>query len=188
MNRPRKNRRKSNDKKIDNAPMMRDELLNKFLLPDNLRGRSIFEKVIPMVCNLKNMLEKLVNVKGDILKLKQWEKRSYQAYLLDEIKTQILATENQNQWKEIIRNHIISKEPSSLGASCIDIYLVAYVSSNNGSGKKKFFQFIENKGISKKTNTVQAIWQVGKGDGVFLDVLNDGGTIKDWEFFKKWVS
>ncbi|PKO02910.1 MAG: hypothetical protein CVU43_05505 [Chloroflexi bacterium HGW-Chloroflexi-5] len=167
---------------------MRPEAHNKIHLPDNLRGRSIFEKVIPMVCNLKNMLDKLVICEGDHSKFKQWEKRSYQAYLIDEIKTQILGTTNKDRWKEIIRNHILSKEPSSLGASCIDMYLVAYVSENYGSGKEKFFQFIEKKGISKKRNVAQAIWQVGKGDGVFLDILNKDGTIKDWEFFNKWVA
>jgi hypothetical protein len=189
MNKPQKTRRrKAGEKKTNNDPVVRPEAHNKIHLPDNLRGRSIFEKVIPMVCNLKNMLDKLVICEGDHSKFKQWEKRSYQAYLIDEIKTQILGTTNKDRWKEIIRNHILSKEPSSLGASCIDMYLVAYVSENYGSGKEKFFQFIEKKGISKKRNVAQAIWQVGKGDGVFLDILNKDGTIKDWEFFNKWVA
>jgi hypothetical protein len=30
-------------------------------------------------------------------------------------------------------------------------------------------------------------WQVGKGDGVFLDVLNNDGTIKDWDFLINWL-
>jgi len=189
MNKPQKNRRiKAGEKKINNAPMMRPEPYNKIHLPDNLRGRSIYEKVIPTVCNLKNTLKKLVNLKGDHTELKPWEERSYNAYRIDEIKAQILETTDQNTWKKIIRNHVLSKESSSLGASCIDIYLVAYVSENYSMGKDQFFQFIKDSGISKKSNSAQAIWQVGKGDGVFLDILNDDGTIKDWEFLKKWVA
>ena len=189
MNKPQKTRRrKAGEKKTNNDPTVRPEAHNKIQLPDNLRGRSIYDKIIPTVCNLKNMLEKLVKLKGDHSKLEQWEKRSYQAYLIDEIKTQILGTTNKDRWKEIINNHILSKEPSSLGASCIDMYLVAYVSENYGSGKENFSQFIEKKCISKKPNTAQAIWQVGKGDGVFLDILNKDGTIKDWGFFNKWVT
>jgi hypothetical protein len=52
---------------------------NNIILPNNLRGRTIYEKVIPTVCNLRNMLEKLIIVNGDISLLKPWEKRSYEA-------------------------------------------------------------------------------------------------------------
>jgi hypothetical protein len=33
-----------------------------------------------------------------------------------------------------------------------------------------------------------AIYQVEKGDGVFLRILNNDGTVKDWEFMYKWVN
>ena len=61
-----------------------------YKLPNHLKGRSIHSKVIPTVCNLKNMLNKLVKVNGDFSQLKQWEKRSYKAYNIDEIKNEIL--------------------------------------------------------------------------------------------------
>lgn len=77
--------------------------------------------------------------------------------------------------------------PSNLGASCIDIYLVAYVAVSFGEGREKFFDYIKQTKISDKDNSAQAIWQVGKGDGIYLGILNDDGTIKDWDFFKKWV-
>ncbi|MFT5871416.1 MAG: hypothetical protein ACI8WT_000334 [Clostridium sp.] len=32
-----------------------------------------------------------------------------------------------------------------------------------------------------------AIYQVGKGDGFFLRILNKDGTVRDWEFMKRWV-
>lgn len=156
------------------------------VLPNHIRGRSIYEKVIPTVCNLRNMLEKLSGVNGDYSQLKPWEKRSYEAYQLDGVKAKILRSKSED-WKAIIRDHILRLDPHELGASCIDIYLVAYVSENHGSGKSRFFQFIMDSRISQKEKTAQAIWQVGKGDGVFLDLLKSDGSIKDYEFFNKWV-
>lgn len=43
----------------------------RFKLPDTLNGRSIHSSIIPTICNLKNMLSKLVEVNGDYNKLKQ---------------------------------------------------------------------------------------------------------------------
>lgn len=160
--------------------------VNTFVLPDNLRGRSIHCKVIPTVCNLENMLDKLLDARGNYEQLKQWEKRSYKAYKVDEISTKIISSER-SQWKDIIRKHILDGRPSDFGASCIDIYLVAYVSENYGSGKAKFFKYIKDNNISDKDNSAQAIWQVGKGDGVYLDILDNEGKIKDWEFIREWV-
>lgn len=155
-------------------------------LPDNLKGRNINNKIIPTVCNLKNMLNKLFEVDGDFIQLKPWEKRSYKAYRIDEIYTKLLFS-GRNRWAEIIRNHILSKSQSEFGPSCIDIYLVGYVSETYGKGKERIFQYVKEKNISEKENSAQAIWQVGKGDGIFLGILNEDGTIKDWDFIKKWV-
>ena len=159
----------------------------KIHLPDNLKGRSIHDNIIPTVCNLKNMLFKLKEHDGNISNLKQWEKRSYFAYQIDKIKRRILGS-SEDYWTEIIRNHILQEDPLDLGASCIDIYLVAYVTETFGVGKKNFFKYVKEKGISQKDNTAQAIWQVGKGDGVYLDILNENGTIRDLEFFRKWIN
>lgn len=164
-----------------------NESITKIVLPDNVRGRSIFEKVIPTVCNLRNLLEKLTVINGDPNLLKPWEKRSYEAYQIERVKARILKSKRED-WKDIIREHILRLDPQDIGASCIDIYLVAYVSEVYGSGKTSFFQFIKDKRISQKDNTAQAIWQVGKGDGVFLDLLKTDGSIKDYDFFKSWVS
>lgn len=159
----------------------------KIYLPDNLRGRSIHDNVIPTVCNLKNMLLKLKGLHGNVSLLKLWEKRSYDAYRIDEVKIKILNSHKED-WKEIIKNHILRGDPLDFGPSCIDIYLVAYVSETFGAGKKRFFQYIKENGISEKDNTAQAIWQVGKGDGMFLDILYDDGTIKDVEFINNWIN
>jgi hypothetical protein len=157
-----------------------------FVLPDNLSGRSLQSHVIPTVCNVKNMLSSLVAAHGDITKLKQWEKQSYNHYLCDEIMSEFLTAEP-NCWKYIIRSHILSHRASDFGANVIDIYLVAYVAHTYGIGKDVFFNYIKSSGISQQPNSAQAIWQVGKGDGVYLGILNDDGTVKDWGFMYKWV-
>lgn len=159
---------------------------NGYILPDNLRGRSIHAKVIPTVCNLENMLQKLLQINGDFDQLKQWEKRSYKAYRIEEIKNRIM-TSPHYAWKDIIREYILSRRPSDFGASVIDIYLVAYVAETFGAGKEEFFKYVKNAGISENGNSAQAIWQVGKGDGVYLEILNDNGQVSDWSFMIKWV-
>lgn len=156
------------------------------ILPGNLRGRSIHLNVIPTVCNLKNMINKLVVVNGDIKQLKQWEKRSYRAYLIEDIQKQLMLASTTKRI-ELLKNHILAHHPNELGASCIDIYLIAFVAETYGPGKQIFFDYVKRNGISEKDNSAQAIWQVGKGDGVYLDVLNDDGTIKDRNFFAKWI-
>lgn len=148
---------------------------------------SIKYKVIPTVCNLKNMLAKLQAVNGDFSQLKQWEKRSYKAYNIEAIKSLILKADEKN-WPNLIRNHMLYGEKALFGASCIDIYLVAYVSNEYGHGKDIFTKFIFSNEISDKPNSVNAIWTVGKGDGIYLDLLNQDGSIKDYDFFEKWIS
>lgn len=157
-----------------------------YKLPDNLRGRSIHSKVIPTVCNIKNMLDKLIEVQGDFSQLKQWEKRSYKAYKIEDVKLELINSPK-NKWKQIIRRHILDGQVTDFGASCIDIYLVAYVSETYGRGKDMFFKYVKENNISDKSNPAQAIWQVGKGDGVYLGILNDDGTIRDWDFIRKWL-
>lgn len=159
---------------------------DKFVLPKEIKGRSLNKMVIPTVCNLENMLNKLIENKGDFLKLKQWEKRSYKAYCIEEIEKEIL-TLSPDKWKDIIRDHILKTNIINLGASCIDIYLVAYVSENYGSGIDNFIKYIRDEGISDKSNSAKAIWQVGRGDGVYLDILNSDGTVKDWDFMREWL-
>ena len=77
-------------------------MIKKFELPNNLKGRSLRVKVIPTVCNIQNMLTKLVEVYGDYQQLKQWERRSFKAYQVEEIKEVIINSE-ESQWIQIIR-------------------------------------------------------------------------------------
>jgi len=161
--------------------------INLFKLPDNLRGRSIKEKVIPTVCNLENMLNKIVAVNGDFSQLEKWEQKSYKAYNIEEIKKNIISTPPY-VWKGIMREHILTKNPTDLGANVIDIYLVAYVAETHGAGRDEFFKYMMNSGITNETTSAQAIWQVGVGDGVYLGILDNEGQVGDWDFIFKWLS
>lgn len=42
--------------------------------------------------------------------------------------------------------------------------------------------------IIQKLNSVNAIYGAGKGDGIYLGLLNNDGIIKDKEFFRKWIN
>lgn len=156
-------------------------------MPDRIMGRSLDYKVIPTVCNLKNMLNKLQLVKGDFNQLEQWEKRSYKAFNIEDIKREILNA-NQNEWPKIIKNHVLTGDMTLFGANCIDVYLVAYVADTFGVGKGIFEKYVFKNEITEKINSVNAIWSVGKGDGIYLDVLNPDGSIKDIEFFEEWIA
>ncbi|WP_207652582.1 hypothetical protein [Anaerovirgula multivorans] len=57
-----------------------------------------------------------------------------------------------------------------------------------GVGKDVFTKYIFDNEITDKMNSVNAIWTVGKGDGVYLGVLNEDGSIKDIEFIEKWIA
>jgi len=156
------------------------------ILPNHLRGRSLTEKVIPTVSNLRNMLKNLEKEGWDYLRLTNWDKRSYKAYKIEDIE-EIIKNKDESEKKSIIREHILKQHPSDMGASCIDIYLVAYASEMDRKGKDNFFKFVFKNKISDKENSAQAIWQVGKGDGEYLGILNSDGTIKDWNFIIKWI-
>lgn len=67
-------------------------------------------------------------------------------------------------------------------------YLVAYVSENIATGRESFIEYCLNNGLAGTPNSANAIYQVGKGDGVFLRILNNDGTVMDWEFMYKWVN
>lgn len=157
-----------------------------YKLPNNLKGKNIHTDVVPSVCNLKNMLCKLMSVGGDVCLLTSWEKKCYDSYKIDDIKYDLMIT-NESNWKDIIKTHILNNHPDYFGASCIDIYLVAYIAESYGSSKEIFFKYISSN-ITRENSLVEAIWMVGKGDGEFLDILNSDGSVKDWNFINKWIS
>lgn len=160
---------------------------NPFELPSELRGKKIKPgKVIPTVCSLKNVLNKLVKVHWNFEALKQWEKAAYKHYNLKEICQKLLQA-NESEQIMIIRDHILNCTFEQIEANPFDIYIVAYVSENIDVGKDAFVNYCLYNGLAGTENSSNAIYQVGKGDGIFLRILNDDGTVKDWEFMKKWL-
>lgn len=158
-----------------------------FELPYELRGKKVkSERIIPTVCNIKNVLKKLDENGFKYFYLKPWEKRSYKHYNLEKIKGRLLSAGTNEQIK-IIREHILNSNFEELGASPFDIYIVAYVSENIGNSRKDFIDYCLNNGLAGTENSSAAIYNVGKGDGIFLGILNADGTVKDWEFMKKWL-
>lgn len=157
-----------------------------YRLPNSLKGRNIYSNAIPTLCYLKNMLYKLVSVNGETTKLTSWEKKCYDSYQLDDIKDDLI-TNDESEWKDIIKNHILCNMPSYFGASIVDIYLVAYIAESYGNGKDIFFKYIFNTNITQERSLAEAIWMVGKNDGEFLGILNPDGTVKDWNFMNEWV-
>ena len=99
----------------------------------------------------------------------------------------LLLESYQEDWPEIVREHLLRKDPKELGASAVDIYLVAYITETYGVGKEIFTERIKEMGISTKDSTANAIFKVGRNDGVYLGVLNSDGTIRDINFFRQWT-
>lgn len=159
---------------------------NKRELPTVFRGRNIFTKVIPTVCNLKNMLNKLEQNNWQYEKLKQWEQRSYKAYKIKNIISR-LKESKKDEWPSIIKENILTLHGNDIGASCLDIYFVGFVCENYGITIEDMFNFLKEKSITEKVNSAKAIYTVGKGDGIYLDLLYNDGRIKNWEFFNKWI-
>lgn len=158
-----------------------------FELPFELRGKKIkSEKIIPTVYNVKNMIVKLEENSGDLRKLKQWEKSSYKHYNFEKIHKEVLASDEQKRI-QVLREHILNSNFDKLGANPFDIYIVAYVSKNIDTGRDAFIEYCLNNGMAGTYNSANAIYMVGKGDGVYLGILNDDGTVRDWEFMNRWV-
>jgi hypothetical protein len=67
----------------------------------------------PSLWSLKNMIQKLKLVNGDVQQLKPWEKRSFQAYHVDRIKHEVL-TKSEGEVINLIREQILSIHPKIL--------------------------------------------------------------------------
>lgn len=156
------------------------------VLSDHIKGRSLTAKVIPTVASLKNMLHNLETLNWDEDQLKPWDKRSFKGYKIEKIKNQLI-TLNEAERKALIRQHILNLKPHEIGAHIVDIYIVGYVNQIYGQGKEILAKWLKEEKVTDNEKSVGAIWQVGKGDGVYLEILNKDGSICDWGFMYKWL-
>jgi hypothetical protein len=152
-------------------------------LPVIVRGRNISESNIPTVCNIYNMLRRLITANGDVSSLTNWEVRSYNGYNIEPIKSCLLANSSEITRNEIIKSHILESFLDNFGPHFLDIYLVAYLTESFGTGKSVFMDRLKN--WVPNEGSRNAIRQVGLGDGKYLGLLNKNGTVKDWEFFER---
>ena len=159
---------------------------NPFDIPDNIRGRNLFEDVIPTVGKLQDTLINLKEAEGNFTYLDLGEKRSYAAYCIENVEKKLLSSK-EDKWVDLLREHILKTDPFDLGANALAIYLVAYISENYGQGQERFNEYIIEHKISSHIEDALAIWEVGTSDGIYLELLNEDATVADWNFFKKWV-
>jgi hypothetical protein len=164
---------------------MDEERLRKFL-PNQLKKRSMTERVIPKGYSLKKMLNQLVESQGEFSALMPWEKSCYRDYELGEIQDIILESYKE-EWPCIIRTHLLSKEPKELGGNAAAIFLIAYVAETHGTGRNVFSKVIKEMGITSKEKTVRSLWRIGKSDGQYLGVINADGSVRDGNFLKQWT-
>lgn len=158
-----------------------------FELPESLRGKKInSEKIIPTVCNLKNMLRSLEDCNWKYSSLRQWEQTSYRHYNISKIQGLLMRASEEERIR-VIREYILEEDFNSLGASPFDIYIVAYVSENIDASREEFIEYCLSKNMAGTRNSANAIYQVGKGDGVYLGILYEDGRVKDWDFMYRWV-
>lgn len=157
-----------------------------FDLPDNIRGRNLFEDVIPTVGKLEDTLISLKESEGNFTYLELAEKRSYAAYCIENIEKKLMRAK-EDKWIDLLREHILKTDPFDLGANVLAVYLVAYISENYGQGQERFNEYIIEHKISNNIEDSLAIWEVGTSDGLYLELLDEDGAVVDWDFFKKWV-
>ena len=156
-------------------------------LPDNIRGRNLFENAIPTVGKLEDMLIELKEVEGNFTYLDVSAKRTYAAYCIENIQKKFMNAK-EDKWLDLIREHVLKTDPFDLGPNVLDVYLVAYVSEKYGQGQERFNEYIIERKISSHIEDAIAIWEVGLADGLYLELLNEDGSVADWNFFKKWVN
>ena len=157
-----------------------------FDLPDNIRGRNLFEDVIPTVGKLEDMLVNLKEAEGNFTYLELEEKRSYAAYCIEDIEKKLMRA-REDKWLDLLREHVLRMDPFDLGPNALAVYLVAYVSETYGQGQERFNEYIIEHKISSHIEDALAIWEVGTSDGLYLELLDEDGAVADWNFFKKWV-
>lgn len=154
--------------------------------PNKIMGIGIYKKIDRTASNLEKMLEQLKSFNGDESKLNDEEKVCYDAYNIEAIKIELLQA-HQYEWPQIIKNHLLMGDASKFSDSCLDMYLVAYVSKNVGKGKAVFTHFtLENKLVEKEKLSSTA-WSVAKDDGKYLGILNEDGSVSDDQFFDLWI-
>lgn len=153
-----------------------------------LRGRLINQDILPINITLEKLLQRLDIVLWNYNSLSRYAKKVFDAYKLSEISEQLKNTEMQ-QRIIIIRNHILSLYGSDIGDNCLAIYLFVYCLDRypDMSFTEAVKKFYKEAGIEKNKSQINVIVNIGKSDGVFLNILDDKGRIIDFPYINKWL-
>lgn len=154
----------------------------------DLRGRVLNQDISPINITLESLLQRLDSISWNYSSLSIYAKRVCDAYKLSRIFEQLKNVDMQ-QRIIIIRENILSLYGGEIGDNCLAIYLFVYC-INKYSDKtsleavKKFYEEAE---IIKNTNQINTIINIGKADGIFLEILDDKGKLIDLPFMNKWM-
>lgn len=166
--------------------MKTKKMTSQFTIPNQLQGRDIFSRVIPTVSSLNNLCNKLDQIDWDYSELKSWEKTSFNAYNLDNIKAELKQSDDKDRSK-IIKSNLLQINAHNLGPHPICIYLVAYfIQLKKSTDLGVFKKFVIDNGISNREASASAIWSVGTNDGKFLNLFDSRLNIIELDFFEKW--
>lgn len=159
-------------------------------LPRVLRGRAIQTgNVVPTVARLINVINIIQNVNEvNPDSLRSYERTCLKKYnLTNTVLSEILHPLNGDDWISIVRRHILANNFPPLGVHPFTIYTVAWIAQNYGSGATAFREAAQELELGGTDKSINAIWQVGKRDGVDLELLNNDGSVADWSFFRQWL-
>lgn len=154
----------------------------------DLRGRVLNQDMSPINITLENLLRRLDSISWNYNSLSIYAKKVCDAYKLSKIFEQLKNVDMQQRVTRI-RENILSLYGGEIGDNCLAIYLFAYC-VNRYSDKtflealKKFYEEAE---ITKNTNQINTIINIGRADGIFLKILDDKGRIIDLSFMNKWM-
>ena len=133
-------------------------------------------------------MQRLDSISWNYNGLSPYAKRVFNAYKLSKVSEQLRNADIQ-QKIIIIRKNILSLYGGEVGDNCLSIYLLAYCVNkySDKSFSEAVKKFYEEEEIVKKTYQINTIVNIGKSDGIFLDILDDKGRIIDLSFMNKWL-
>lgn len=154
----------------------------------DLRGRVLAQDIAPINITLESLLQRLDSISWNYNGLSPYAKRVFNAYKLSKVSEQLRNADIQ-QKIIIIRKNILSLYGGEVGDNCLSIYLLAYCVNkySDKSFSEAVKKFYEEEEIVKKTYQINTIVNIGKSDGIFLDILDDKGRIIDLSFMNKWL-
>lgn len=154
----------------------------------DLRGRVLNQDISPINITLESLLQRLDSISWNYSGLSPYAKRVFDAYKLSNVSEQLRNADIQ-QKIIIIRKNILSLYGGEIGDNCLAIYLFAYCVNkySDKSFSEAVKKFYEEEEIVKNTYQINTIVNIGKADGIFLEILDDKGRIIDLFFMNKWL-